>query len=158
MTWKGVDPEKWAVTAMEKSEDAIRATAIKYFSAIVTSSPVDEGTFRANWYVTTTSPSSDRNDSKTDKSGSSTISAMANFVSKSITWDSFIFTNNLPYSEVIEFGGYSSPVSKGTWNKKTKSYEERSLDGYSKLAPQGVVRVNAIRFNKLLEAEARKVN
>ena len=57
-------------------------------------------------------------------------------------WSTFTVTNNLPYSEVIEFGGYKDgPNTTG---------------GFSKKAPQGVVRVNIMRFNKLLADEAKK--
>ena len=61
------------------------------------------------------------------------------------------FTNNLPYIETLEYGGYPNPVKKGTWVKKSKSYEVRSTGGFSKqVAPDGWVR-------KTLKAMAKKI-
>ena len=74
--------------------------------------------------------------------------------------EEFSLTNNLPYSEVIEFGEYPNPVKKGTKISKTgvkhAVFEVRSKGGFSKLAPQGVVRVNALRFTALLKQAASK--
>jgi hypothetical protein len=45
--------------------------------------------------------------------------------------DIFFFTNNLPYARVVEFGLYPNPPKKGTG---------KTVGGFSKLAPQGMVR------------------
>ena len=58
-------------------------------------------------------------------------------------WSTFTATNNMPQSEVIEFGGYNDGP--------------KTVGGYSKQAPQGVLRVNIMRFNKLLDDEAKRV-
>ena len=60
------------------------------------------------------------------------------------------FTNNLPYIETLEYGGYPSPVKKGTWNKKKKAYEIRSSGTFSDQAVGGWVR-------KTLRVMAKKI-
>ena len=136
-----LDVKKFADSFIGGAEEATRGASIKLFSAIVDSSPVDEGRFRANWFATGNQPS-EKVTFSTDKSGIKSKGAIESKVTSIKDWSIFTLTNNLPYSEVIEFGGYNDgPKTTG---------------GYSKQAPQGVVRVNIMRFNKLLEDEARK--
>ena len=93
---------------------------------------------------------------KTDKTGANTIAAITTKALSIKDWSIFTLTNNLIYGPLIEFGGYPTPVMLGTYNKSTKSYEVLSDGGYSKQAPQGVLRTNIKRFNMILEAQARK--
>jgi hypothetical protein len=136
-----LDVKKFADSFIDGAEEATRGTTIKLFSAIINSSPVDEGRFRANWFATGKQPS-EKVTFSTDKNGSSTISKLTSKVEGIADWSTFTLTNNLPYSEVIEFGGYNDGPN--------------TVNGFSKQAPAGVVRVNIMRFNSLLEAEARK--
>ena len=41
--------------------------------------------------------------------------------------------NNLPYARVVEYGGYPNPP---------KSPTGKTVNGFSKLAPAGMVRIN----------------
>ena len=136
-----LDIQKFADSFIDGVEDAVRGTAIALGDAIVDSSPVDEGRFRGNWFATGQQPST-RVTSNTDKSGTGTKKKMQSVIMGLKDWSVITITNNLPYAEVIEFGGYKDgPKTTG---------------GYSKQAPQGVVRINTMRFNKLLADEARK--
>jgi len=122
-------------------ERIVRSTAIACFSNIIFGSPVNEGRFRGNWFASTSAPSSKVTES-TDKNGSKTAKAATEVVLHVKDWNVFQLTNNLPYAEVIEFGGFPDPVEKGSWNKQKKTFEKLSANGYSKQAPAGVVRVN----------------
>lgn len=136
-----LDIQKFADSFEDGAEQAIRGTTIKLFSAFVDSSPVDEGRFRGNWFATGEQPST-KITSNTDKSGVNTKKKIESVILSLKDYSVFTATNNLPYSEVIEFGGYKDgPNTTG---------------GYSNQAPEGVVRINVMRFNQLLEAEARK--
>ena len=135
-------------------EKTIKGTSIKLFSAVIKSSPVDTGRFRANWTAAGVQPSTVTTD-MTDKSGSAATGAMVNYINSANGQTVFTLANNLPYAHVIEYGGYPDPVQFGTWNKKTKSYEIRSNGGFSKQAPQGCVRVNVARFQAILDEQAR---
>jgi hypothetical protein len=55
------------------------------------------------------------------------------------------FTNSTPYINKLEYGGFPSPVEKGSWDKINKSYVKLSANGFSKQAPNGFVRVNLKR-------------
>ena len=57
----------------------------------------------------------------------------------------FIF-NNSPYAGAVEFGGYPDEVKRGTYNSKTKSYEIRSIAGFSRQAPVGMMRLNVLNY------------
>ena len=137
-----LDVKKFADQFIDGSEKAMRGTTIKLWGAIIESSPVDQGRFRANWFPSDGSLSTKVTDN-VDKSGAQTVSAATNYVMSAAKWDEFSLTNNLPYSEVIEFGGYAGDGPN-------------TVGGFSKQAPAGVVRVNVLRFNRLLEAEARR--
>lgn len=139
-----VDVSNWVDKANLNNEKVVRATAIKLFSAIIKSSPIDEGTFRNNWFVSGANPSSEVNPTDAAGSDASAISALTGGVKKLKGWDSITFTNNLPYARVIEFGGF-------------KGSGPNIVGGYSKQAPSGVVRVNSKRFQTLINEEAAKV-
>ena len=126
-----VDVSDWIDKATEAPETIVRGTAIKLFSGIIKSSPVDEGTFRANWFVSGESPSTQVNENASGAEAG-IIARVNSDVSALIEWEAITFTNNLPYARRLEFG-------------------------YSDQAPQGMVRVNAIRFNELIKEEARKL-
>jgi hypothetical protein len=60
-------------------------------------------------------------------------------------------TNNLPYIETLEYGGYPNPVKKGSWDVKGKKFTIKSTGGFSKqVAPDGWVR-------KTLKSMASKI-
>ena len=139
-----VDVSRWVERAQLNNEEVIRSVALKLFSAVIVGSPVDEGTFRNNWFVSGATPSININELDDGGSNSDIINRTASDIKKLIKWDSITFTNNLPYARVIEFGGFrgAGPNIAG---------------GYSKQAPSGVVRVNATRFQQLINEEAEKV-
>lgn len=139
-----VDVSNWVEKAQLNNEEVVRSTAIKLFSAIIVSSPIDEGTFRNNWFVSGVSPSTEVNPTDTAGSDAGAISELTADVKRLKGWDSITFTNNLPYARVIEYGGF-----KGSGPNIT--------GGFSKQAPAGVVRVNATRFQSLINEEAAKV-
>ena len=124
---------------MKLRERQIRGAAIACFGKIITSSPVDTGRFRSNWFCSG-SEGSDETTNSVSSSGS-VVEKMTSKVVSIKDWTMFILTNNLPYAEVIEFGGFPDPVEKGSWNKAKQAYEVLSSGGYSKQAPSGVVRV-----------------
>ena len=124
----------------DNNEEIVKAVSIKLFSAIILASPVDDGRFRSNWFPANAVPSNMLIDGELP--AQITINNAARFVQTSQAM-TFTLTNNLPYAQTIEFGGYSDGPN--------------TIGGFSKQAPQGVVRVNAARFERLITAEARRV-
>jgi len=138
-----LDVANFAKAFEDGAEKAIRGTVIQLSASFVDSSPVDTGRFRANWFLTGQQQSAQVTAS-TDPSGAKTKQTMEGKALSIKDWSVFTITNNLPYANVIEYGGYGDgPLTTA---------------GFSKQAPQGVVRVNIKRFNQLLEKEARRLN
>jgi len=123
------------------SDEVFRVTVIKFFGQIVRASPVDEGRFRANWFVTINRPSVNVGPIISEDQVNQRIERKVNGVRESRV---FWLTNNLPYSEVIEFGGFGDgPKTSG---------------GFSRQAPKGVVRTTAKRFSRIFNENARRLN
>ena len=121
----------------QKTNTAIRATIIATWGAVIEETPVDEGRARGNWFITDGSPSSEI--------GSGDKGKGTAYVAQSIdnVFDNKIFlTNNLPYINKLEYGGYGQ--GDGSTDKTT-------ADGFSALAPNGMVRINLLKFPRMLQ-------
>ncbi len=130
------------------ANDDVRGVYLQGLYNVVLGTPVDEGRARNNWFLTIGAASGNSTTSKSKGLGAiRSIRQMP----KRVMNQKIFFTNNLPYIETLEYGGYPNPVKKGTWVKKSKSYEVRSTGGFSKqVAPDGWVR-------KTLKAMAKKI-
>lgn len=117
--------EAFAKKANMSVGKTIRGTSIKLFSAVILSSPVDTGRFRANWQVSGSSPASGTVDGFADPTAK--VATYVNGQKQSLE---FTLANNLPYAYALEYG-------------------------YSKQAPQGMVRINVARFQQILDEQAR---
>lgn len=126
-----LDVSKFVEKAKKNPEKVMRQVSIKLFSAIIKASPVDTGRFRMNWVASGGTPASGTTDA-VDKSGNIAIGNATSFVLKATDWHEFTLTNNLPYAQRLEYG-------------------------WSKQAPQGMVRTNVARFQQLINEEANKV-
>lgn len=136
--------ENFIRKAKKNPEVVVRQVTIKLYSQIIMASPVDTGRFRMNWQATYLTPATGILIGN-DPSGARAIAAATNFVKNSPQWDEFRFTNNLPYAEAIEFGGYPGNGPNTT-------------NGFSKQAPQGVVRVTVSRFQRLIDEAAARMS
>ena len=141
----------------KKVDEAIIATVVAanenikgvYFAGlanIIQETPADSGRARNNWFLSVGAPSTKTNNSKTGSSSITQLSKMPDFV----IGKKLYFVNNLPYISTLEYGGYPNPVEKGSYIKRSKSYEKLSANGFSKQAPGGWVRSTLIRMeNKI---------
>lgn len=133
-----------------KANNDIRAVYFTGLAAMIKQTPVDEGRARNNWFLTAKIPFSLTGGRGKSKAGTGSSRSLKEMPLK-VLGTKIYFTNNLPYIETLEYGGYPSPVKKGTWNKKKKAYEIRSINTFSKqVAPDGWVR-------KTLKAMASKI-
>ena len=137
-----LDVSKWVAKAKMAPERVVRSVTIKLWSAVIKGSPVDTGRFRGNWFASGGTPSSEVSQTM-DKTGGATINNATQVVVGIADWTNMTLTNNLPYAEVIEFGGYPGDGPN-------------TVGGFSKQAPQGCVRVNVARFQQLINEEAAK--
>lgn len=170
-----LDVSKFVAKAKGNAETVVRTVSLKLFSAIILASPVDTGRFRMNWQTSGATPAAGELEGE-DKTGADATRRATEFTTTNAEWSTFSLANNLPYAEVIEYGGYSTgfhgPARPDASNlasfvgpnRKASSFvgpkrqrEKKTVNGYSKQAPQGVVRVNVTRFNSVLAEEAAKV-
>ena len=129
--------------------------ALEIYRRIIIRSPVDRGFYRASHNISVgasdismpTEPSTSRGGAKATGSEEQKffngLAALADIDVKSAIW----LTTNLPYSEVIENGGYPTPVKKGSYIRKGRpgapGHFILSAGGFSRQAPAGVYRISA---------------
>lgn len=109
-----------------------KMSAFELFGDIIYSTPVLDGYLRNNWFVTIGSGTTQTIDSP-DKNGSGTIRRMEQTLNYTTLQADTYFTNNLPYAYPIEF------------------------DGHSAKAPEGMVRVNALNWDRIVARNAKKI-
>lgn len=111
---------EFELIALNQSENAIKAAIVGLCGDIISDTPVDTGRLKNNWF-----PSVDATSTETTEQTADTARArLETAVSQEYKLDKvFYFTNNLPYAYRIEF------------------------EGWSKKAPQGMVRRNIVRWN-----------
>lgn len=145
-----------------KSADKVMSNVgLNMFGGVIEDTPVgirgfvpdERGKLKGSWIVTAGSPSTTKTNRKTPNRKRNSIKTRisSRIVSGKIT---MYLTSNSDYASVVEFGGYPSPVKVGT-PKPKGGFEIRSKAGFSKQAPAGMVRKNALRFNTLVERAAR---
>ena len=139
---------KFAEKANMSIGKTIRGSAIVLFRGIIKMSPVDTGRFRANWMVGMKTPSTETTES-TDKTGGTTAMNMAQYINAQKDSYEFTMANNLPYAHMLEYGGYN-PSLVGPQQSTSKT-----VNGYSRQAPNGMVRVNVAMFQAILDEQAR---
>lgn len=133
----------------ESANNEVRSVYFSGLFNIIKGTPVDEGRARNNWFLSVGTPSSNSTTSKSE--GLSTIRSLRTMPNRVFNRKIY-FTNNLPYIETLEYGGYPDPVKLGTYNKKSKKYEKRSIGGFSKQAKVGWVRVILIKMRNKIRA------
>lgn len=112
-------------------DEAIRSIALEMFSRVILKSPVDTGRFRGNWQVQIGGIPDGVLD-LTDPSGGATISKATAETMKLRAGQTINLINNLPYSIRLE-------------------------DGYSKQAPEGMVKITVLEFGAVAKEAAAKV-
>jgi hypothetical protein len=119
-------------------DTVVRKSTLQVFSAVVKKTPVDTGRARANWNAsqgavdTTTTTSTDQ--------GRGTAEALkaGEIPSGGVVY----LANSLPYIRALEYGEYPNPPKKGTG---------KTVNGFSKQAPQGMVRLTAQEWSDYVQ-------
>lgn len=126
------DLKRFHEKTIDKYIKVKRLSAFDLFAAIVLETPVDKGVLRNNWFAEIGTGSRETTDSR-DPSGQETLTRIRGVLEGTDIARDIFFTNNLPYAVPIEF------------------------DGISGKAPEGMVRINALRWDKIVRANVRKV-
>lgn len=124
------------------SDVVYRITVIKFFGQIVRVSAVDTGRFRSNWFATVSTPST--RTSTSIRTVNQVNREIERIVNQSENARIFWLTNNLPYAETLEFGGYGDGP--------------KTIRGFSRQAPHGVVRITALTFSRIFNENAARLN
>lgn len=115
---------------------------------VIAGTPADEGVHRNSWKLSVGVPSNATTTSKS-KTGASSIRQLAKMPAV-VLGKKIYFTNNAPAINILEYGGFPTPVKRGSYIKSSKSYEILSIRGFSKQAPSGWVRAALIAMrNKI---------
>ena len=110
--------------------------------------PADEGLHRNSWFLSVGAASNSKTTSKS-KSGASSIRQLSK-MPQVVIGKKIFFTSNAPAITKLEYGGFPSPVEKGSYIKESKSYQKLSVNGFSKQKPNGWVRKTLIAMqNKI---------
>lgn len=117
--------------AVENTEKARRRILFTIFRAVIMDTPVLEGTLRGNWQMGNGSPQTGE---LSLRDQAAVMNEINSILKATRMGDTVYLNNNLPYAYPIEFYGWSH----------TK-------------APQGMVRKNVIRVNKIAAAVSRSL-
>lgn len=122
------------------ADKVVRLLALQALRSVVMKSPVDTGRFRANWMVGVGDFSA-RTTEAFDLEGERTITTGLGVISGVKAGQVVYIYNNLPYGPVLEYGLYPNPPLYGSLDRKTKQMVIKSTNGYSRQAPEGMVRI-----------------
>lgn len=118
----------FGIKALDKVDKVRRASVLELFKLVIYATPVDSGRLRGNWQTTVNTPATAEIERTDGNGGLALAEAMANLGGLlDVVW----FTNNLPYAERIEY------------------------DGWSRQAPEGMVRKHVAQWRRIVEAKAR---
>jgi len=112
----------------------VRKSTLDVTSAVVKRTPVDTGRLKGNWnasqnvvdLTTSAGANAARGQEQANKAGAMEPGGVV------------FFANSLPYARVVEYGEYPNPPKKG---------KGKTVGGFSKRSPQGMVRVSAAEFD-----------
>ena len=143
-----LDLSKFAGLTEKKMEAVAKKSAIGLFTDIIRDTPVDSGRLKGNWQPAINKFEDDTSVLDIDKTRRGSHSGqskakLANGLNRFKLGDMMTLTNNLPYAKKAEFG---------LWGDGPKT-----INGFSKKAPAGMVRKNIVRWNTYLDEQARKL-
>jgi hypothetical protein len=117
--------QKVTEKAGANADNIVKKIAIDVLSSVVNKSPVDTGRFRGNWQTGIGQVDSNT-ESPNDKSGASAISKASLELTGFKAGKTIYISNSLPYAQRLE-------------------------NGWSKQAPQGMVRLTVIAFRRIIK-------
>lgn len=137
-----IDMSKYAENTKSKIEKVRRNYAFALYSSIVKKTPVDTGRARGNWNISVGKDDTSVSDKKM-KSGlkynENSINAKGD--------ESIFISNNLPYITTLEYGGYPNP---------SKSKTGKTVGGFSKQAPNGMVGVTLANNENIFNSAVKR--
>ena len=136
------------VEIREQAQEVLVDTALEIMRDTVMATPVDNGALRSNWRMAVDSTDTDYDESHVKGEGMTAATTLAAKIKSDGTqFDHIAISNNLPYAKVVEYGGYPNPP---------KTDSGKTVGGYSKQAPKGMLRISLLKFNSIARKHAKK--
>lgn len=137
-----LDLTEYARKKQVEIKEVRKAYAFALYSSIVKKTPVDTGRARGNWNVSVGSPDTSTTETTQQKYNSKESIPTPNGD------ESIFISNNLDYIEKLEYGGYPNPPKGGSG---------KTVNGFSKQAPNGMVGVTLANNENIFNAAVRSV-
>jgi hypothetical protein len=143
MSQWSVNLKNYAAAKKRNIKNVRRVFVFNAYSSVVRRTPVDTGRARGNWNVSLNQPDNTTGNKERIRS--------MNFKSlpEAQGDESYFITNNLPYITKLEDGGYPNPPKKPTG---------KTVNGYSRQAPNGMVAVTIAEVDNLFSAAVREAD
>jgi hypothetical protein len=119
--------DQWCKKANKSVDKATRAITFEIFGRVIRRTPVDTGAARTNWQV-----GINQMPAGIVTGSGDAVGIMKSALGEGLAGKVIYLVNNLPYIGVLEYGGYPNPPKGG---------EGKTVGGFSKQAPAGMVRV-----------------
>lgn len=126
---------------MKRVNREIRRELRRTCKNIIKDTPVDKGRLINNWYASNRAVGV-RTTKAVDPSGKRSLARVDKALARLKLGQRFHFFNNLPYARVVEFGLYPNPPKNPTG---------KTVNGFSKKAPSGMLRINADGFVRAMQ-------
>lgn len=136
--------EQWTKQVSLKMDNIFKDVVILVGESVVRISPVDTGLFRGNWQLTVDGEESSAL-SRLDPTGGAALASITSRAQGLKAGQVAYILNHLEYGYDLEYGTYNGPTAKVT------------EQGFSRQAPEGMVRVTEARFISIVE-EAIRLN
>lgn len=120
---------EWIEETETKIDDVLQTIVIQVGKSVVTLSPVDTGLFRGNWQLTV-GEGSTASKLRYDQEGDETLAEIAKKANSFTAGQVAYIQNHVLYGYDLEYG-------------------------YSNQAPEGIVRITAVQFNRIVEEAVR---
>lgn len=143
--------------ALKDINRKLRKVTISSWGDMIEQTPIGinektEGKTRGSWFVGRTVSAKIGRKNKTKG-----LAYVARNIPKQVLGKKTFLFNNSPHINVLEFGGYPKNPKRGTFNKRTGKFEIRSISGFSKQAPRGMVRRNAVRWRRKIRSGLKNI-
>ena len=137
-----MDLNKYCKDKEVELKEVRKTYAFALYSSIVKKTPVDTGRARGNWNISV------GHDDTLPSTRTKPQFKNVDEVPKVEGDESIFISNNLPYITKLEYGGYP---------KNPKGGNGKTVNGYSKQAPEGMVGVTLANNSNIFDSAVRAV-
>lgn len=137
-----LDLNKYCENKKVEFKEVRKSYAFALYSSIVKKTPVDTGRARGNWNISV------GHDDTTTSTRTTAQFKSVDEVPKVEGDETIYISNNLPYIATLEYGGFPKNPKKGSG---------KTIDGYSKQAPEGMVGVTLANNANIFDSAVRSV-